>query len=298
MTEDVRDLPELDGIQHRFLDLPGMRMHAAETGSGEAVVLLHGFPQHWWAWRGVIPRLAKRYRVIVPDLRGAGWSGAPPNGYTPEQLLEDVVQVLDALQLERVRIVAHDWSAIVAFTLALTRPDRVQALVAIGVPHPWVRFSPAMIPLLPGLWFQTAISAPGLGARLLGRGRQRLTRYLFSHFAVRPDVWSEADLETFLAPMREPGRARAGSLLYRQMISPSFRAIMAGRFRSMRLTVPTLIAYGAQDAAMQPAMLAGYEPYADDLELLSIPDGGHFVVDEQPEAVADAVSDFFARQSR
>ncbi|MCW2564729.1 MAG: putative hydrolase or acyltransferase of alpha/beta superfamily, partial [Mycobacterium sp.] len=91
------ELPQLDGVEHRFLDLPGLRMHVAEAGSGEPLLLLHGFPQHWWAWRKVIPALAERYRVICPDLRGAGWTDAPADGYTSDQLTADILGLLDAL---------------------------------------------------------------------------------------------------------------------------------------------------------------------------------------------------------
>ena len=66
------EFPQLDGVEHRFLDLPGLRMHVAEAGAGEPLLLLHGFPQHWWGWYKVLPALAQRYRVIAPDLRGAG----------------------------------------------------------------------------------------------------------------------------------------------------------------------------------------------------------------------------------
>ena len=85
-------------------------MHVAEAGEGDPVLLLHGFPQHWWAWRGVIPRLAENHRVIVPDLRGAGWTDVPRTGYDRDQLVADVVALLDALEVDRVHVVAHDWS--------------------------------------------------------------------------------------------------------------------------------------------------------------------------------------------
>ena len=77
------DLPQLPGVSHAFVTLStGLRMHVAESGRPDAptVLLLHGFPQHWWEWREVIPPLAERYRVIAPDLRGSGWTDAPARG--------------------------------------------------------------------------------------------------------------------------------------------------------------------------------------------------------------------------
>ncbi|KAF0964307.1 alpha/beta fold hydrolase [Rhodococcus sp. T7] len=112
--------PELDGVRHRYVRLPGLRMHVAEAGHGDPVVLLHGFPQHWWEWRGVVPGLTEHYRVICSDLRGAGWTDAPPTGYTRAQLLADVEALLDALDLDRVCLIAHDWGALLGYELCLT----------------------------------------------------------------------------------------------------------------------------------------------------------------------------------
>ena len=97
--------PALDGVRHRFVQLPGLRVHVAEAGAGEPLVLLHGFPQHWWGWRKVLPALAEHYRVIAPDLRGAGWTEAPRHGYTEEQLVSDVIGLLDALEVHRGQLV-------------------------------------------------------------------------------------------------------------------------------------------------------------------------------------------------
>ena len=164
-------LPTLSGVEHAYVDLPGLRMHVAEAGAEEPVLLLHGFPQHWWEWRGIIPRLAPHYRVICPDLRGAGWTDAPAEGYTSEQQRADVLALLDCLGLDRVRLVAHDWSAIVGFQLAIHHPERIAQYASLATPHPWIRFRPAMLRGAWRLWFQPVIATPGVGPRLLARGR-------------------------------------------------------------------------------------------------------------------------------
>src|SRR4051794_34454840 len=102
-------LPEVAGVDHRYANVSGVRLHYAEAGAGDPVVLLHGWPQHWWMWRDHIGPLAERFRVIVPDLRGHGWSGKPRSSYRKTEMLADVLGLLDRLGLERVRLVGHDW---------------------------------------------------------------------------------------------------------------------------------------------------------------------------------------------
>src|ERR671936_598652 len=96
-------VPEVDGVQHRWADVNGFRMHYAEAGEGEPVILQHGWPQHWWAWRHQIGPLAERYRVIVPDLRGYGWSEAPARGYEKGQFAADVLALMNRLGIEKAR---------------------------------------------------------------------------------------------------------------------------------------------------------------------------------------------------
>jgi pimeloyl-ACP methyl ester carboxylesterase len=111
-------LPHVDGVTHRWVEARGLRFHVAEAGAGDdAVLLLHGWPQHWYEWRHLMPDLADRHRVIAPDLRGFGWSDAPSSGYLKEEMGQDVLAILDALELERVKLVGHDWGGWIGFIL-------------------------------------------------------------------------------------------------------------------------------------------------------------------------------------
>jgi pimeloyl-ACP methyl ester carboxylesterase len=286
-------LPTLTGVEHAYVDLPGLRMHVAEAGAGEPVLLLHGFPQHWWEWRGIIPRLAPHYRVICPDLRGAGWTDAPAEGYTSEQQRADVLALLDCLGLDRVRLVAHDWSAIVGFQLAIHHPERIEQYVSLATPHPWIRFRPAMLRGAWRLWFQPVIATPGVGPRLLARGDQRLARYLLEQDGAGGALRSAEDREAFLAPLRQPERARAGSAIYRGLILPELRRIVTGAYRESRLVVPTLVLYGTADPALVPNVHGGHEAYADDLAVEPIEGASHFLADQRPDPVADRILAFF-----
>src|SRR5690349_5824758 len=150
-TGNAHDLPQLPGVRHEFRSLStGLRMHLAEAGPTDApaVLLLHGFPQHWWEWRAVIPPLAERYRVIAPDLRGAGWTDAPASGYSLDDVLDDVLALLDSLDLRRVGLVAHDFSVFVGYRLCFDHPDRIAGFLCLG-PHPYLRFTPHMLAGIP-----------------------------------------------------------------------------------------------------------------------------------------------------
>jgi pimeloyl-ACP methyl ester carboxylesterase len=97
----LEDLPPLPGVTHRTVRANGVDLHVAEAGSGPPLLVVHGWPQHWWSWHKVIPRLAERFRVIVPDLRGHGWSEAPPGDYAKATFAEDLRALLDAEGIER-----------------------------------------------------------------------------------------------------------------------------------------------------------------------------------------------------
>jgi pimeloyl-ACP methyl ester carboxylesterase len=297
-------LPGLDGVRHRFVDLPGLRVHVAEAGAGDAVLMLHGFPQHWWAWRAVVPALAERHHVVAPDLRGAGWTDAPRDGYTEGQLVADAVALLDALGLDRAHVVGLDIGGILGFRLCLAHPDRVRRFVFMGCPHPWPGLSGRLLArvLLRSwrLWPRAALSLPGLGPRLVGRGRQRLPRHMMREDLAVPDLWSAEDLGLFLGRLREPARARAAVALYRALAVRASNRAVAGAYRGTRLTTPTLGLYGAvlddgdRDAAGHPAIVRGYEPYADDLTLAHVPGSGYYLAEEQPAAVVDHVLRFLS----
>jgi pimeloyl-ACP methyl ester carboxylesterase len=295
MDQDVR-FPDVHGVEHRFVELPGgLSMHVAEAGKGDPVLLLHGFPQHWWEWRGVIPALADNHRVIVPDLRGTGWTDAPETGYDRVQLLSDVVALLDALEINRVHLVAHDWGALVGYQLCFEHPERVRSFLCVAIPHPYIRFDVRALPAFRHLWFQQVVAAPGVGAWLLRSGRQRLLRRIIRGFSSPQTTWTDDDLDVYAARMRERARARAASSLYRGLILPELVRIARGVYRGHQLTMPTVILCGADDPVMRRELLGGYEDNADDLTIEVVPDASHFIPDEQPAAVAAHALELIAR---
>jgi pimeloyl-ACP methyl ester carboxylesterase len=123
-------------VEHRQVETGRLRVHIAEAGTGPPLLLLHGWPQHWYAWRKLIPLLAGSRRLICPDLRGFGWTDAPDGGYRTADLAADVVALLDALELDRVDVIGHGEGGRVGFELCLSQPSRVGRLVTLGAMHP------------------------------------------------------------------------------------------------------------------------------------------------------------------
>jgi pimeloyl-ACP methyl ester carboxylesterase len=292
----TRELPSLPGVEHRYADAGGVRLHYAEAGSGEPVVCVHGWPQNWWEWRGIIPGLAERYRVICPDLRGFGWSDSPPRGYEKEQFAVDVAALLDSLGLRQVRLIAHDWGGVAGFILCVRRPDLVRQYLALNTGHLWPRMEGRRVPDLRRFWYQWVISAPVIGrlavqrlARLPGSQSYRVTG--------SNSAWSEEDTRIFLGQFAERARANASVQTYRAFVTRELAAMVRGRYRDSRLTVPTLWLHGADDPVIRPFMTQGTEPYADDLKVELVEGVGHFIADERPELVLERALSFFAAEA-
>jgi pimeloyl-ACP methyl ester carboxylesterase len=278
--------PQLDGVTHRTVVAGGLRFHVAEAGAGEPIVLVHGWPQHWWTWRHLVPLLAPHAHLVMIDLRGFGWSDAPPGGYDKQTMADDVVAVLAALELERVCLVGHDWGAWIGFLACVAAPDRFEAFLALGSPRPSGNPPPRQLLQIWRLAYQVVLAAPELGRRLIAS--ERVIERVILGSAVHRNAWTPDDLRAFTAVVAEPARARASMLLYR-----TFLLHEAGRTPGGRLPMPIRIMVGADDPAIRPFLLEGAERDADDLVVESVPDCGHFVAEERPELVAERARALF-----
>jgi len=212
---ELDGLPVVDGVEHRMVEVAGpagrLRMHVAEAGRGEPVLLLHGWPEHWYSWRDVVARLADTHRLVMPDHRGFGWSDAPGGGYHPEVFAADALALLDALGLERVAVIGHDWGGFAALMLALRHPERVTRLVVCNAPQPWARLSWSLVLGARRAWYVLLLAAPGLGPRLIAE-----ERFLARLLALGGrDVPTRAEVRGYAERLADPARAKASSKLYR-----------------------------------------------------------------------------------
>ena len=295
-----RPIPDLDGVGHELLEVNGISMHVATAGDPRAdpLVMLHGWPQHWWVWRHLIGPLSERYRVICPDLRGFGWSDAPRRSYLKADLADDVVALADRLGLESFRLAGHDWGGMVGFHVCLRLPDRVSHYAAAGVSHLWVRAHEATLGerlgLLRRLAYQFLIASPLLGRQVVQRV-PAFIRAIFSRGAARPGAFAAADLEAFIAQWSEPDRARASVQVYRTFLTRELAEIARGAFDDRVLRQPIAILVGEHDPVISIDDLTGAEANLPNLELRELAGVGHFVPEEAPEKMLATIGPFYAR---
>jgi pimeloyl-ACP methyl ester carboxylesterase len=285
----ARPFPHVAGVEHRFVEAGGLRTHIAEAGQGDPVVMLHGWPQHWYEWRKVIGPLAEHYRVICPDLRGLGWTDAPADGYEKDQLASDVLALLNELGLERVRLVGHDWGGWAGYLLCLRAPERVERYVALNILPPFIRPNLRSVVNLWRLWYQWVIAAPVIGERVV---RMLATNPVLRWIGGRQSTWTDEEREAFLGQLREPERARASVRYYRTFQLKELPGL-ALRYRDAHLRVPTRILFGTGDRVQQASALEGIERRGDDLAYELFPGVGHFIADERPDLVLDRALRFF-----
>ena len=287
--------PVLDGVEHRYTTTPGgVSIHVADAGpeDGPAIMLVHGFPQHWWEWHRLIaPLAADGYRVLAPDYRGAGWSDAPRGPYRKADMGDDLAAMLDQLGVGPVKVAAHDWGGPVAFCMLLNHPEKVSGFLGFNTLAPWLRLDGEMLRNAWRNWYQVPMSLPVLGPRLLGEKSARYLRFV-TRWVAGGYEWPDADARLYLGQLQDPARAYAGSQLYRTFQAREAASWMAGRYKDVRVDAPLRWITGLKDPVITPMLHRGYESYASDCEFEHVPDVGHWIVEQAHDLVLDRLRAF------
>lgn len=291
-------MPALDGsvaLEHRYIDLgDGVTIHVADAGPAEGppVMLVHGFPENWWEWHELIgPLAADGYRVLCPDLRGAGWSSAPRCRYTKVEKADDLAGVLDRLGVGPVKLVAHDWGGPTAFIMMLRHPEKVSGFFGINTVAPFVKFSPSSVLNLWRLWYQIPISLPVIGPRLLRDPNSRFMRMLGPWVGGGFSI-PEESANLYLECMREPGHAEAGSRWYRSYQAGEMMRWVRGEYADARVEVPVRWLTGTRDPVITADLTNGYADHISDFDVELVDDCGHWIVAQRPDLVLDRLRAF------
>jgi len=276
------------GIQHEYADLGDVRLHYVTAGQGPAVVLLHGWPQTWFMWRDMIPRLAARYRVIAPDIRGLGDSSRPVGGYDKKTLANDVWRLAhDVLGERRIFVVGHDWGGPTAFALAAQHRDAVRRVAIFDAPVP----GDGTAVMFSNRWHH------GLHWELdlpeaLTEGREELyLGFFYRNWGARPDAISEEAQREYLRTYRQPGAMCAGFDLYRA--TPQDVADNEAFLARGKLQMPVLCYGGPHGRGRGMAAMESWQRVATDVRGGIAEGCGHWIPEEQPDWSAQQMLAFF-----
>lgn len=275
------------GWQHTFVETNHIRLHCVMQGEGELVILLHGFPEFWYSWRYQIPVLARRFKVVVPDLRGYNDSDKPETGYDLNTLSADIRGLIESLGYSRAHIVGHDWGGLVAWQLAQRFPHYLNRLVVLNAPHPQ-RLAEELVSNLDQLrrsWYMFAFQVPGLPEWLIQQNLKSFVQDVFRGQAVRKGAFTAEDTQLYEVALQKPGVLAAALNCYRQLLSP------ANLWRYWRrspepVTVPTLVLWGEEDTLLSTKLTEGLENLIKaPFKLKFVPDCGHWIQQEAPQTV-------------
>jgi pimeloyl-ACP methyl ester carboxylesterase len=279
---------KLEGFRHRMIRAGEVGMHAVVGGKGPPVVLLHGFPQTWWEWRKVMPRLAETNTVVALDLRGAGHSDCPQGGYDKVTMAADVHAVMQALGFERYAVCGHDIGAMVVLALACTHRSAVTRLAVLDASQPgWSGWEANCAK--PALWHFAFHQKRDLPERLLfGREYDYVSTFIADR-AFDHGAHSIQDTQVFARALAQPGNTRGGLEWYRAFPIDHRNA---QPWKLEKLAIPVLALGGEHNygASIVPMM----EEFAFDVSGGGVAGCGHWLPEERPTETADAIVGFLA----
>jgi pimeloyl-ACP methyl ester carboxylesterase len=280
-----------DTFASRWVDVGSLRLHAVVGGDGAPLLLIAGWPQTWYAWRLVMPALARGHTVVAVDTRGVGLSGKPTDGYDVGTLAADLVELMQALGHDRFAVFGHDVGMWIGYALAADFPHRVDRLALAEALIPGLSPSPPVLDtqdVVDRLWHFMFNRIDGLPEQLV-RGREDVfLRWQFEHKAVH--ALDEAAIAHYVDSVRrDPGALRASFAFYRAITEDIAQNVVRA---ATPLPMPVLTVAG--DGATGRLVEQSIVPVASEVRSVVVPDCGHYPAEEAPEATLAAATEFFA----
>ncbi|GAA1759716.1 alpha/beta fold hydrolase [Agromyces humatus] len=291
----VTDAPNLpagftDTFVSRYIDANGVRLHAVIGGEGPALLLVHGWPENWYAWRHLMPELAKRFTVIAVDQRGVGLSDKPATGYDTGTVAADLIALVDALGFDRFAVVGHDTGFAVSYALGADHPDRVARLALAEIPGapgttpPPPLFVPSQVN--DKLWHIPFNRAVGLPEQLIA-GREDV--YFGYEFAVQGGGVAQEVIDYYIGLVSDP-ESLTGSLGFYRAFDET---VAQNQERAARKLQAPVLAIGGERSYGEHVAEAT-SVVAEDVEGVVIFGAGHWVAEEAPEQMLEALNRFLA----
>jgi pimeloyl-ACP methyl ester carboxylesterase len=279
-----------DGAASRYATVNGVRLHYVIAGSGDPVLLLHGWPETWYAWRKVIPVLAARFTVVAPDMRGYGDSERPVGGYDKVTVATDLHELMRSLGFARIHLVAQDMGGPVGFAYAAGFPADVRDFAFIESAVPGFGLEASMDVAHGGSWHMGFNMAEGI-SEMLVTGRERaFVEYFYRRGTLHRDALTQADIDEY-ARSYEAGGLVASFKYYRTLLDDA--KVNREKLAVQALTLPVLSL--AAEKGFGDLSHASITQVADQVERQTIAEAKHFLVQDQPQAATEAILSFLTR---
>ncbi|MEZ5863981.1 MAG: alpha/beta hydrolase [Geminicoccaceae bacterium] len=284
-------------IEHRHVAIGALRLHVAMAGAGSPLILLHGWPEFWAVWEPLIERLAGRFRLIAPDLRGFGESDNPHpepcDRVDADVHADDLARLMEALGIERASLVGHDVGAYVMQCMAWRYPGRVSKLFFFNCPTWGVGQRWRAASHINEIWYQTFHQQP-FAARLVGSSRENCRAYIghmLRHWSYDKSAF-DAVLERWTDNFMRPGNLQGGFNFYLSR-NQARLAVMAGTApKPPTIPHPTRVLWGRHDPILKCEWIDAVADAFDDVRADIVESCGHFVHYEQPDLAAAEVASF------
>ncbi|MFX1284624.1 MAG: alpha/beta fold hydrolase [Promethearchaeota archaeon] len=271
-----------NNLEEQFVEVNGIKLHTILIGSGEPLVLLHGFPDFWYGWKNIILGLKDKNKLIIPDMRGYNLSDKPKgvNNYNVDILAEDIKKLTDELNLGKFTLAGHDWGGVISYVFAEKFSNELKKLIILNAPHPKI--------------FQKHLRTD--------KKQQKASNYIFEFMkpdgekflfednlmwlkrAVFSSVKDEFDRQKYIQAWSQPDAIVSGVNYYRANLSfDDWSGV---------INVPTLVIWGMKDIALLSGLLEGLSKYISDLKIVRSENSGHWIMYDDPELVISSIQDF------
>lgn len=270
------------GLDDRLVLVDGQQVYVEQAGSGEPVVMLHGFGASSYSWREVLPELAEQYRIVAPDLSGFGWTDRPDalESYTREGQVELILGVMDALGIDSAHLVGHSYGGALTMALAADHPDRIRSMVLVNsaaIDYPVDRRK----------WFAGIPPVSWVYVRGMAL-RPSFIRRLFLRAYYDDNLVTDDLVEEYLERLRVEGAAHS----FRGLTRPRSDSSLPEELHYQEIDVPALVVWGAEDQVATLEMGKAHAELLPDHRFVPIEDAGHSPMEERPAEFLKVVTDF------
>jgi pimeloyl-ACP methyl ester carboxylesterase len=283
-------------IEHSTVHANGTAFHVARAGTGKPLLLLHGWPEFWLTWEPVMTRLASRYSLIAPDLRGFGDSDKPDGAYGPDQHASDMLALMDALGVERFGVVGHDVGGAVMQPLARAAPDRLAGLFFFDFVYPGIGPRMGAPDRLNHIWYQS-FHQMEMAPALVGATRESCRSYIghfLKNWSHRKDAFDDV-LEAFADNYFKPGNLAGGFAHYRASHAGRVKMMQGEATKLPPIEVSTCVRWAEHDPLFPYAWTDRMSETFSNLDLAMFDGVGHFPHREAPDRAAAEIAGFFGR---